>query len=50
MADALAKISQRRRWFQRARPATPSFAHAKIVAEFALLAEAMKAAFRWTMI
>lgn len=50
MADAVAAVMQRGRWFRRPRPATPSFAHAKFVAELALFAEAMKAAFRWTMI
>jgi len=49
LADALALITTRRRWFG-AKLAPTTLFRTKIVAELALFAAAMRAVFKWTMI
>jgi serine/threonine-protein kinase len=48
LAEALAKVNARRRWFQRG--ASPVLVGGRVVAELAMFAAAMKAVFKWTMI
>jgi serine/threonine-protein kinase len=50
LADALAGISERRRWFtRRAADATTAVFRGRVVAELALLAAVLKAVFHWTV-
>jgi serine/threonine-protein kinase len=49
LADALATVVARRRWFGGS-PASKAVLRAKIVTELALFAAAMRAVFKWTMI
>ena len=49
LADALALITTRRRWFG-AKLAPTTLFRTKLVAELALFAAAMRAVFKWTMI
>jgi len=51
LADALAGVVERRRWFsKKPRVVAPALARGRLVAELALFAAAMKAVFKWTMI
>lgn len=50
LAEAIASVSTRRRWFRRGKSATPAFVGGKMVAELALFAAAIRAVFKWTMI
>jgi len=49
LADALATVAVRRRWFG-AKTATAAVFRTKLVAELALFSAAMRAVFKWTMI
>jgi serine/threonine-protein kinase len=50
LADALSAVSAKRRWFGRTRGMPIGLARTRVVAELAMVAAAMKAVFRWTMI
>jgi serine/threonine protein kinase len=50
LAEALAAVSPKRRWFSRTSQATTSIARTRIVAELAMFGAAMRAVFKWTMI
>lgn len=50
LADAIAATSTKRRWFKGASRAPKSVFRARATTELALLAAAMKAVFKWTMI
>jgi serine/threonine-protein kinase len=49
LADALASVAVRRRWFGTKTPAAAVF-RTKLVAELALFSAAIRAVFKWTMI
>lgn len=50
LADALSAVSAKGRWFGKARGTTNGLARTRVVAELAMVAAAMKAVLRWTMI
>ncbi|MDB4877416.1 MAG: protein kinase [Gemmatimonadetes bacterium] len=50
LADALAVVAPRRRWFGAKKVAANTLARTRVIAELAMFAAAMKAVFRWTVI
>jgi serine/threonine protein kinase len=50
LADALAKVTPRRRWFSAQKLAAATLFRGRVVAELAMFGAAMKAVFKWTMI
>jgi len=50
LADALAIVSVRRRWFSTKNTAATALLRTKLLAELAIFSGAMKAVFKWTMV
>ncbi len=49
LAAALGAVRTRRRWFSRVARVTTSLAHSRAITQLALVAAALKGAFRWTL-